>query len=163
MDPAKIEAIIKWEALKTVKAVQGFLGFANFYRKFIKNFSQLVMPLTNLMKKDTKFDWSETTNEAFSKLKQIFITAPLLIQFDNTRETVLETNVSVWCIGGTLSQYIDVLRPQSQTRKVCRERLPKFAFGNLGKRSARLERWQRSRTCQTFLTFHLIYMSLLRR
>ena len=70
------------------------------------------MPLTNLMKKDTKFDWSEATNEAFSKLKQIFFTAPLLIQFDNTRETVLETNASIWCIEGTLSQYIDgVLRP----------------------------------------------------
>ena len=94
MDPAKIEAIIKWEAPKTVKAVQGFLGFANFYRKFIKNFSQLVMPLTNLIKKDAKFDWSEATNEAFSKLKQIFVSAPILIQFDNTRETVLETNVS---------------------------------------------------------------------
>ena len=59
MDPAKVEAITKWEALKTVKGVQGFLGFANFYRKFIKTFSQLVMPLTNLIKKDTKFDWSE--------------------------------------------------------------------------------------------------------
>ena len=56
MDPAKIEAIVKLEALKTVKGVQGFLGFVNFYRKFIKDFSQLVMPLTNLMKKDTKFD-----------------------------------------------------------------------------------------------------------
>ena len=53
MDPAKVETIIKWEAPKTVKGVQGFLGFANFYRKFIKNFSQLVMPLTNLVKKDT--------------------------------------------------------------------------------------------------------------
>ena len=107
MDPAKIETIIKWEAPKTVKGVQGFLGFANFYRKFIKDFSQLVMPLTNLVKKDTKFDWSDATNEAFSKLKQIFVTVPLLIQFDNTRETVLETNVSTWCIGSTLSQYID--------------------------------------------------------
>ena len=66
MDPVKIETITKWEAPKTVKGVQGFLGFANFYRKFIKNFSQLVMPLTNLIKKDTKFDWSEATNEAFS-------------------------------------------------------------------------------------------------
>ena len=65
MDPAKIEIRIKWEALKTVKRVQRFLGFANFYRKFIKNFSQLVMLLTNLMNKNTKFYWSETTKEAF--------------------------------------------------------------------------------------------------
>ena len=108
MDPAKIEIIIKWEALKTVKEVQRFLGFVNFYRKFVKNFSQLVMLLTNFMrKKNTKFDWSRTTNEVFSKLKQIFVTVPLLIQFDNTRETVLETNVSIWCIGGILFQYID--------------------------------------------------------
>ena len=112
MDPTKVETIIKWEIPKTVKRVQRFLGFANFYRKFVKNFSQLVMPLTNLMKKNTKFDWSETTNEAFSKLKHIFVTAPLLVQFDNTRETVLETDVSTWCIGGTLSQYIDgIFRP----------------------------------------------------
>ena len=68
MDPAKIEIIIKWEAFKTVKGVQGFLEFAKFYRKFIKNFSQLVMPLTNLVKKN--IDWSEATNEVFSKLKQ---------------------------------------------------------------------------------------------
>ena len=54
MDPAKVETIVKWEAPRTVKGVQGFLGFANFYRKFIKNFSQLVMPLTNLMKKKTR-------------------------------------------------------------------------------------------------------------
>ena len=111
MDPAKIEIIVKWEALKTVKRVQRFLRFGNFYRKFIKNFSHLVIPLTNLVKKDTKFDWSETTNDAFSKLKHIFVTAPLLIQFDNSRKTMLETKVSIWCNGGTLSQYIDgVLR-----------------------------------------------------
>ena len=65
MDPTKIEIIIRWEALKTVKKVQKFLGFVNFYRKLIKKISQLVMPLTNLVKKNTKFDWSETTNDFF--------------------------------------------------------------------------------------------------
>ena len=65
------------------------------------------MPLTNLMKKDTKFDWSEATNEVFSKLKQIFVTFFLLIQFNNTRETGMEINVSTWCIDGILFQYID--------------------------------------------------------
>ena len=51
MDPTKIEIIIKWEVLKTVKGVQKFLGFVNFYRKLIKKTSQLIMPLTNLVKK----------------------------------------------------------------------------------------------------------------
>ena len=66
------------------------------------------MLLTSLVKtKITKFDWSKTTNDFFSKLKQIFVTVFLLIQFDNTKETVLETNVSIWCTGGVLSQYMD--------------------------------------------------------
>ena len=56
MDPTKIETIIKWETLKTVRKFQRFLGFANFYRKFIKKKSQLVMLLTNLKNKKTKFD-----------------------------------------------------------------------------------------------------------
>ena len=54
MDTTKIEIIIKWEAPKTLKKVQRFLGFANFYRKFINKKFQLVMPLTNLMKKKTR-------------------------------------------------------------------------------------------------------------
>ena len=98
MDPAKIETIIKWETFKTVKRVQKFLGFVNFYRKFIKK-----IPAGNALnefnKKNTIFDWSEITNETFSKLKQIFVTVPLLIQFDNTRETVLETNVQLGALG----------------------------------------------------------------
>ena len=65
------------------------------------------MLLTNLIIKNTKFDWSETMNEFFSKLKQIFVIVRLLIQFDNTREWVLETKVSIWCIGGILFQHID--------------------------------------------------------
>ena len=71
------------------------------------------MLLRNLVgKKNTKFDWLNTTNEVFSKLKQISVTVFLLIQLDNTRETILETNVSIWCIEGTLFQYIDgIFRP----------------------------------------------------
>ena len=70
------------------------------------------MPLTNSIIKNTKFDWLETTNETFSKLKQIFVIVFLLVQFYNTRETVLETNVSTWYIGGILFQYIyGIFRP----------------------------------------------------
>ena len=51
-----------------------------------------------------------------------------------------------------------MLRPQSRQGRFAAERLPKFEFGSLGKRSTLLERWQRSRTCRTFLTFHFIYI-----
>ena len=53
MDPAKVEAIVDWELPKSVKGVQSFLGFANFYRRFIKDFSGLTRPLTDLVRKDS--------------------------------------------------------------------------------------------------------------
>ena len=105
MDPAKVEAITNWEAPTSIKGVQSFLGFANFYRRFIKDFSKLTIPLTNLARKDNHFRWTEEANKAFEYLKKIFIPAPVLVQFDSERETILETDASEWCIGGTLMQY----------------------------------------------------------
>lgn len=113
MDPQKIEAILNWEAPKTVKGVQAFLGFANFYRRFIKDFSNLAAPLTQLTKKNVPFHWNQSAQEAFSKLKNLFVSSPVLVQFDFERETVLETDSSGYCTGGILSQYDDegFLRP----------------------------------------------------
>jgi hypothetical protein len=55
MDPEKVAAIQAWKAPALVKGVQSFVGFANFYRQFIKNFSEVAAPLTKLTGKDTKF------------------------------------------------------------------------------------------------------------
>ena len=55
MDPAKVEAVRKWEAPTNVRDVRAFLGFANFYRPFIRNFSRIAMPLSNMTKKNTPF------------------------------------------------------------------------------------------------------------
>jgi len=68
MDPQKVEAIVNWEAPQSVKGVQSFIGFANFYRKFIKNFSSLVMPMVSLVRKDTPFKWSEDTSTLNSSI-----------------------------------------------------------------------------------------------
>ncbi|KAB2098877.1 hypothetical protein AG0111_0g12970 [Alternaria gaisen] len=112
MDPAKVAAIREWEAPQTVKGVRSFLGFANFYRKFIKNFSQLAAPLTRLTG-DVSFRWGPEEQSAFDKLKEIFVSEPTLASFDPERETVLETDSSGFAVGGVLSQYGDdgVLRP----------------------------------------------------
>lgn len=107
MDPDKIEAIASWEAPTSVKGVRGFLGFANFYRRFIKNFSDLVRPLTELTHKDRRFTWTKEANTAFQKLKDIFISAPALAQFDYDKPTRIETDSSGWCVGGTLQQLSD--------------------------------------------------------
>jgi hypothetical protein len=69
MDPVKLSGIRDWPTPNTVKQVQGFLGFANFYRWFIKKFSELVLPLNNLLQKDTKFDWNHQCQKAFEALK----------------------------------------------------------------------------------------------
>ena len=112
MDPEKIKAIQEWKAPTSVKGVQGFLGFANFYRRFIKDFSKVTAPLYGLIRKDTVFHWSTNTDQSFEKLKQAFLDAPVLAQFDPDHETVLETDSSGYCSGGVLSQYKDdVLRP----------------------------------------------------
>jgi hypothetical protein len=112
MDPAKVEAIMDWKAPTSAKGVLGFLGFANFYRRFIRDFSRIAAPLYELVKKDTAFNWSSETDQAFQRLKQAFVQAPVLAQFDPDHETVLETDSSGYCSGGVLSQVKgDVLRP----------------------------------------------------
>jgi hypothetical protein len=71
----------------SVKEVQGFLGFANFYRRFIQGYSDLIRPLTELTYKDKKFKWFIKAEEAFCRLKKIFVTASALAQFDYNKKT----------------------------------------------------------------------------
>ena len=78
MDPAKILAIQNWPILKTVKQVQSFLGFANFYRRFIKNFSKIALPLTTLTKKDTTWDWTTNQQNTFDTLITTLTSEPVL-------------------------------------------------------------------------------------
>ena len=113
MDPVKVKAILEWEAPQSVKGVRGFLGFANFYRKFIKDFSEIILPLIALVRKDTTFQWDNEANRAFETLKKIFTLAPILVLFDHEKETIVEVDASKWCIGGTLYQVDDqgVMRP----------------------------------------------------
>ena len=77
MDPMKVQAILDWQAPLSVRNVQCFLGFANFYQKFIKNYSKVVVPLTQLTHKNQPFIWSSDAAEAFESLKRAFTTAPI--------------------------------------------------------------------------------------
>ena len=105
IDSIKVEAIIKWESSRSIKEVQSFLDFANFYWPFIKDFSEVIRSLTSLIQKDEKFAWNSETEEVFIHLKQMFVSAPILAQFDENLETILETDASNWCIEGALLQY----------------------------------------------------------
>ena len=78
MDEKKLEAIEKWKSPTSVKEIQSFIGFANFYRKFIPDFSNIVTPLNLLTCKEESWVWTQLQQKAFERLKQIFSSAPLL-------------------------------------------------------------------------------------
>jgi hypothetical protein len=114
MDPEKVAAIIEWTAPRNVKDVQGFLGFANFYRRFILGFSRIAKPLTRLTQKDTKFQWTRECQKAFDNLKEAFSSAPVLKTFEWDKVCYVECDSSDYVTGGVLSQLDD----QGQLRPV---------------------------------------------
>ena len=69
VDPQKIEAIVNWKPPTNVSGVRSFLGLTGYYRKFVEGFSKIATPLTNLLKKDQKFEWSDTRQHSFEELR----------------------------------------------------------------------------------------------
>ena len=105
MDPAKVTTILEWRSPLTLKDLQRFLGFANFYRRFIRDFSKITAPLNTLMRKGVTWRWEDSHQLAFDDLKRAFTSAPVLALYDYTKKTILETDASDWASGGVLSQY----------------------------------------------------------
>jgi len=81
MSDAKVKIIQEWPEPKKVKDIQSFLGFANFYRHFIFNYSDIVIPLTCLTRKDTLWNFNDDYRIAFNNLKQAFTSAPILMHW----------------------------------------------------------------------------------
>jgi len=105
MDPAKVAAIKEWATPKTVLEIQIFLGLANFYRRFVKNYSKIAAPLTALLKKNAKFVWSAAAQEAFEELKSRLMSGPILRHYDHTKACVIEPDASDYALGAICSQY----------------------------------------------------------
>ena len=101
----RIQSIRTWPLPTNVKELQSFLGFVNFYRTFISNYTKLALPLFGLLKKDMKFEWSDKCNESFDRLKDAFSSASMLKHPDTSRPFVVETDASDFALGGVLSQY----------------------------------------------------------
>ena len=109
MSKKKVESILSWKPPQSVKDVQIFIGFANFYRRFIENSSKVCKPITDTLK--TKGDkklwsWGPEQDKAFAELKQRFTSAPILAHFYPDRETVIETDASDFALECILSQYL---------------------------------------------------------
>jgi len=104
MDPGKLKGIQDWPTPTTVKQIRGFLGFGNFYRRFIWRFSELAKPLNDLLKKDQKFEWTDDCQRAFDELKKRFTEEPVLMMPDQTKPFQIETDASKYATGGVLTQ-----------------------------------------------------------
>ncbi|CEP01920.1 hypothetical protein PBRA_008863, partial [Plasmodiophora brassicae] len=104
LDPSRVDTILAWAPPRDLHGLQVFLGFANFYRKFIPHFAEIALPLTNLTRGETEFIWNETASTAFATLKSAFTRAPVLAHFDPSVPCEIETDASDFAIAMVLSQ-----------------------------------------------------------
>jgi hypothetical protein len=70
VDPSKVASVTEWESPKNAGDIWSFLGLAGYYRRFIENFSKIAKPMTELLKKDKKFEWTDTCETSFQELKK---------------------------------------------------------------------------------------------
>ena len=103
MDPSKIRTILDWPEPKKVKDVQSFLGFANFYRRFISDYSKIVVPLTRMTRKGVPWSFTDAARDAFNTLKSAFTSAPILASWVPDKPLIVETDASDYALGAILS------------------------------------------------------------
>ncbi|PIL23032.1 hypothetical protein GSI_14339 [Ganoderma sinense ZZ0214-1] len=107
MDPVKVKAVTSWPTPKNLRDVRGFLGFANFYRRFIQDFAKRARPLNDLTKKDTPWTWGTAQRLAFQSLKDAFTQEPVLTTWAPLRPTRIEVDASGFAMGGVLLQKLE--------------------------------------------------------
>ena len=103
-DPEKIRAVREFPVPHDVKTLRSFLGLASYYRRFVPNFSAVARPLHALTKKEVPFDWTESCQESFVRLKELLTTSPILVLPDFQRDFMLETDASGQGLGAVLAQ-----------------------------------------------------------
>ncbi|KAI3821399.1 hypothetical protein L1987_08966 [Smallanthus sonchifolius] len=104
VDPAKIETVKEWNVPKTPTEIQSFLGLAGYYRRFIKDFSRIALPLTKLTRKEVKYEWGQTQNNAFEELKARLTQAPVLTLPEGNEDLVVYSDASGQGLGCVLMQ-----------------------------------------------------------
>ena len=107
MDPSKVKTVTEWKQPMNVKDVRSSLGFANFYRHFIKDYSKVTLPLTELTKKDHVFVWTSAANQAFRALKDAFTSSPILVHPNQEKPFFIEADASDFALGSVLYQQGD--------------------------------------------------------
>lgn len=103
----KIKAMNEWPRPQNRKHILSFLGLCGYYRTFIENFSQIALPMTELLKETKEWKWDEPVEKSFRQLQQAMSEAPVLASPDPTRKFIVTTDASDFAIGAALSQQFD--------------------------------------------------------
>ena len=104
VDTAKIEAVQQWEIPKTPTEIRSFLGLAGYYRRFIANFSNIALPLTQLTRKGVAFVWGDRQQRAFDELREKLCDAPVLVLPEGLEDFVVYCDASITGLGAVLMQ-----------------------------------------------------------
>nr|GEU31122.1 reverse transcriptase domain-containing protein [Tanacetum cinerariifolium] len=140
VNKAKIKAISKLPYPTNVKAIQSFLGYAGFYRQFIKDFSQITRPMTQLLVKDAQLNFSEECIQEFDTLKRELTQAPIMIKPDWSLPLEIMCDASDYAVGAVLGQRIDkhfraihYIRDKKGAENLAANHLSRLEYPDLGK------------------------------
>ena len=118
VDPAKVEAVTKWNQPKNVAEIQSFLGLAGYYRRFIQDFSKLALPMTKLTRKGAKFEWDTRCEDSFMELKRRLTSTPILTLPSGSGGFVIYSDASGSGLGCVLMQHGKVIAYASRQLKL---------------------------------------------
>ncbi|KAK9033559.1 hypothetical protein V6N11_049746 [Hibiscus sabdariffa] len=117
VDPKKVQKILDWRPPRNVGEVRSFLGLARYYRRFVKGFSAIALPLTKLLRNDQPFEWLEDRQRSFDQLKQALTHAPVLVQPEAGKEFTVYSDASYFGVGCVLMQGDNVVAYASRQLK----------------------------------------------
>ena len=104
MSPGKVKTVNEWPIPKSISELRQFLGMCNYYRKFIKNYSEIARPMYELLKGNIQYTWSNKQQLSFDKLKQCITTEPVLKLPDDSKPWIIYSDASGYAVGGVLCQ-----------------------------------------------------------
>jgi hypothetical protein len=124
VDPSKVESVTKWEQPLNMTDIRSFLGMAGYYRRFIENFSKIAKPMMELLKNNTKFEWSKACERSFQELERRLTTAPMLTLLDIKKDFVVYCDTSRQGLECVLMQEGKVVAYASRQLKKHEENYP---------------------------------------
>ena len=104
--PDKVKAILEAPQPRNVQELRSFLGFINYYCRFVPNLSAKLAPLNELLQKQTKWEWLKACSRATEEVKQCLVAAPVLMHFNPSLPITLATDASPYGVGAVISHYL---------------------------------------------------------